>query len=52
MGNAYEILVGKPEGKTPFERSRRIWEDDIGIGLREIWREDVDWIHLAQVRNK
>jgi hypothetical protein len=39
MRNAYKILVGKPEGKKPFRRPRHRWEDDIKMGLREIWIE-------------
>jgi hypothetical protein len=45
MRNAYNILVGKPEGSRPFGRSRCRWEDKY---LREIGWEDVDWIQLAQ----
>jgi hypothetical protein len=33
---AYRILVGKPEGKRPLERSRRMWEDNIMMDLRDI----------------
>jgi hypothetical protein len=36
MRSAYKILVGKPEGKRPLGRSRRRWEDNIKIYLREI----------------
>jgi hypothetical protein len=37
--NVYRVLVGKPEGKRPFERSSRRWEDGIRMDLREIgWR--------------
>jgi hypothetical protein len=32
---AYRILVGKPEGKRPLERSRRRWVDNIKMDLRE-----------------
>jgi len=45
--NAYKILVGKPEGKTPILRPRHGWED-IRMDLREIMWEHVDWIHMAQ----
>jgi hypothetical protein len=45
---AYEILVGRPEGRRPLGRPRRIWEDNIKMDLREIGFGDVDWIHLAQ----
>jgi hypothetical protein len=48
--NAYRILVGKPEGKRPLGRPRRMWEDDIKMGLREIGWGGVYWIHLAQDR--
>jgi hypothetical protein len=34
--NAYRILMGKPEGKTPLRRPRRRWEDNIKMDLREI----------------
>jgi hypothetical protein len=34
--NAYRILVGKPNGKRPLERPRRIWVDNIKMGLREM----------------
>jgi hypothetical protein len=36
MRNAYRILVGMPEGKTPLGRPRRRWEDNIKMDLREI----------------
>jgi len=48
MGNAYNILVGKPEQKKPLGGPTRRWEDNIRKHLREIWWEDMDWIHLAQ----
>jgi hypothetical protein len=35
-GNAYRILVGKPEGKRPLGRPRRRWVDNIKINLIEI----------------
>jgi len=37
----------KSEGKRPFERSRRRWQD-IRMVLKEIECDGVDWIHLAQ----
>jgi hypothetical protein len=46
--NVYNIFVGKPEGKLPLRRSRRRWENNMRMGLREIVLEVVDWIHLAQ----
>jgi hypothetical protein len=50
--NAYRILVGKPEGKRPLERPRRRWVDNIKMGLREIGCDGMDWIDLAQDRDK
>jgi ribosome biogenesis protein Nip4 len=44
--------VGKPEGKIPLERPRRRWEDGIKMDLRETGWGLVEWIHLAQVRDR
>jgi hypothetical protein len=49
---AYNILVERPEGMRPLGRPRRRWEDNIKMDLREIGFWDVDWIHLAQDRNR
>jgi hypothetical protein len=49
---AYNILVGRPEGRRPLGRHRNRWEDNIKIDLREIGFEDVDWIHWAQDRDR
>jgi hypothetical protein len=46
---AYNILVGRPEGRRPLERPRCRWEDNIKMDLREIGFGEVDWIHWAQV---
>jgi hypothetical protein len=44
--------VGKPEGKRPLGRPRRRWVDNIRLDLGEVERGDVDWIGLAQYRNR
>jgi hypothetical protein len=44
--------VGNPEGKRPLGRSRRRWADGIKIDLRETGWEGVEWIHLAQDRDR
>jgi hypothetical protein len=49
---AYNILVGKPEGRRPLGRPRCRWKDNIKMDLREIGFGDVDWIHLAQNRDR
>jgi hypothetical protein len=48
----YKVLVGKPEGKRPSGRPRRRWEDGIRMDLREIGLWCVDWIRLAQDRDR
>jgi hypothetical protein len=50
--NACNILVGKREGKRPRGRTRRRWEDNIRMDLREIGWESVDWVHLAQITSQ
>jgi hypothetical protein len=45
-------LVGNPEGMRPLGRPRRGWEDNIRMDLGEVRWSDVDWIGLAQDRNK
>jgi hypothetical protein len=50
--NAYRLLVGKPEGKRPLGRPRRRWEDNIRMDLGEVGWGAVDWIGLAQDRDR
>jgi hypothetical protein len=51
MRNLYKILVGKPEVKRTLGRTRRRWEVAFRMDLRDMWWEDVDWIHPAQGRD-
>jgi hypothetical protein len=51
-GEGENILVGKPEGRRPLGTPRCRWEDNIEMDLREIGFGDVDWIHLAQDRDR
>jgi hypothetical protein len=46
----YRVLVGRPEGKRPLGRSRRRWEDNIKMDLREIGIVGENWSQLAQDR--
>jgi hypothetical protein len=50
--NVYRALMGKPEGKRPLGRPRRRWEDVISMDLRQIGWGSVDWIQLAQDRDR
>jgi hypothetical protein len=45
-------LVGRSEGKRPLGRPRRRWEDNIKMDLGEIVFGDVDWMNLAQDRDR
>jgi hypothetical protein len=47
MRNMYNVLVGKSEGRRPLGRHRLRCEDNIGMDLREIGWESVNWIHVA-----
>jgi len=46
------VLVGKPEGKRPLGRPRHRWEDYIKMDLQEVGCGSVDWIDLAQYRDR
>jgi len=48
----YRVLVGKPEGKSPLGRPRRKWVDNIRIDLHEVGCGYMDWIGLAQDRDR
>jgi hypothetical protein len=50
--NAYKLLVGKLEGKRPLGRPRRRWVDGWWMDLGEVGWGGVDWIGLAQDRNR
>jgi hypothetical protein len=49
---AYRILMGKLEGKRPLGRPRRRWVDNIKIDLREIEWDGMNWVELAQDRDR
>ena len=44
--------MGKPEGKSPLGRPRRRWKDNIKMDLLEVRCGGMDWIELAQDRDK
>jgi len=48
----HRVLVGKPEGKRPLRRPRRRWEDNIKMDVQEVECGSMDWIELAQDRDR
>ena len=48
----HRVLLGKPEGKTPLERPRRRWEDNIKMDLQDVGGGCGDWTELAQDRDR
>ena len=48
----YRVLVGKLEGKRPLGRPRRRWMDNIKLDLRGMGCRYMDWIGLAQDRDR
>jgi len=48
----YSVLVGKPEGKRPLGRPNFRWDDNIKMDLEEVVFRGMDWIELAQDRDR
>jgi len=48
----YRVLLGKPEGRRPLGRPRRRWVNNIRTDLQEVGCEYMDWIGLAQDRDR
>jgi len=48
----YRVLVGKPEGKRLLGRPRRRWFNNIRMDLQEVECGYMDWIRLAQDRDR
>ena len=48
----YRVLVEKPEGKRPIGRPRHRWVDNIRTDLQEVACGYMDWIVLAQDRDR
>jgi hypothetical protein len=49
---AYRVLVGRPEGRRLLGRPRRRWEDNIKMDLQEVGWRVMDWIDMAQDRDR
>ena len=52
MGEACRVLVGRPEEKRPIGRPKRRRMDKIKMGLKEVRRGGIDWIYMAQDRDR
>jgi len=50
--DVYRVLVGKLEGKSPLGRPRRRWEDSKKMDLQKVGCGSMDWIELAQDRDR
>ena len=48
----FRVLVGKPEGKIPLGKPRRRWEDNIKLDLQKVECGGMDWIDLAEDRER
>ena len=48
----YRVLVGKPECKRPLGRPRRRWKNNIKVDIQEVGCRGMDWIKLAQDRDR
>ena len=48
----FRVLVGKSEGKRPLGRHRRRWEDNIKVDVQEVGCGGMEWIELAQDRDR
>ena len=48
----YRALVGKPEGKRPLGRPMLRWEDNIKMDIQEVECGGMDWIELAQDKDR
>jgi hypothetical protein len=48
----YKFLVGKPEGEKPLWRPKHRWEDNVKMDLQEVGCGGMDWIDLAQDRDR
>jgi len=48
----YRVLMGKSEGRRPLGRPRRRWVDNIRMDLQKVGCRYLDWIGLAQDRDR
>jgi len=52
LRGVYRVLVGKPEGRISLGKPRYRWGDNIRMDLQEVGCGYMDWIGLAQDRDR
>ena len=52
MGERRGLYVGKRDGKRPLGRPRRGWEDNIKMRIQEVGCEGMDWVDVAQDKER
>jgi len=50
--DVYRVLMGNPKGRRPLGRLGRRWQDNIKIDLQEVGWGSMDWIDLAEDRDR
>jgi hypothetical protein len=50
--DVHRVWMRKPEGKTPLDRPRSTFDDNIKMDLKEVECVGIDWIELAQDRDR
>ena len=50
--SVYRVLVGKPEGNQPLGICRLKWEENIKMDLQEVWCNGMEWIDVAQDKDR
>jgi hypothetical protein len=51
-GGAYRVLVVKPDRRRPLGRQSHRWKDNIRVGLEGVGWRDMNWMELAQDRDR
>jgi hypothetical protein len=52
VGHVYRVVIGKPEGKRPFGTTRHRWRYNMRMDLQDVGCGGLDWIDLAQDRDR
>ena len=49
--SSFKVFTGKSTGNIPLERTRRIWEDNNRMNVKEIGNNTWNWVYSAQDRD-